>query len=154
MKLLPWLMANPDAVLAFIGAIGSLVGAGKVRRGRELAAKAEAAIDRWAYAAAEAIVKVAEATGDHDAGSLATKGLAFFRKMARAAGVEVTDAQEARARAVIVEALNRLGERLDPAARARLGGAAREILRDLDRWQNLDPGPPAHGHAIDLTVRK
>lgn len=150
MKLLPWILANPDAVAAFVTLLGSVIGVKRVQRARELA---EVQVERWANAAAEAIVKVAEATGDHDAEALANKGLQFFRKMAAGAGVKLTPEHEARAHAILIEALNRLGERLQPEAKARLGGAARQLLRKLEDLKTYKAKPMRGGLGVEVTRR-
>lgn len=137
MKVFDWLQANPDAVGLLVGVLGTWFGAKRVKRIRD-AVLAE--VDRWAYAAAEAVVKVAEATDSHDAQALAAKGMTFLRALAAGAGITLKPEQEARAQSIIVEALNRLGEQARPAAKEKLGGAARELLRNLERLREVKGG--------------
>lgn len=137
MKVLQWLQSNPDAVALILGTIGAWFGAKRVAKAKTVAL---AEVDRWANAAAAAITKVAEATSDHDAAALAAKAMGFLRALAAGAGVKLTEAQEDRARSIIVEGLNHYQNVASEAAAKKLGGAARELLRNLERLEKLQGG--------------
>jgi hypothetical protein len=135
MKLLDFILANPDVALAAVTTIGGWLG---LNRWRKKSAKAAEIVDRCAAAAVVALERVIASgkvpkTADH-----AAKIMKLFREFLAAYDVHLTPELELRAKSRMADALNHAAKyRADlvPAAidmsSALLGETANDLLHDI-----------------------
>lgn len=131
---------HPDLVITAVSTLLGLFGAQRWRAAVRAATAAE--VDRWANAAAAAVVVMIRAgvfRRDEDA---AAEWLQRFRILAAAAGVQLTDADERRASAVAHEAIAAAGQEQIMLEAAKIDAALRKLAADMHRLPKDPNGPP------------
>lgn len=122
MSILSLLVDRPQDVITALSFIGGLLGLRKYNKKREAAA---AEVSRWASTAAALVVGAIQHGLIDDEDEAIRRGLARFKALASAAGVEVTPAHEAKAAGVITEAAA-------VAAQAAVKDAAQRLYKAAD----------------------
>lgn len=147
MKLLDFVLANPDIAIAAATTIGGWLG---ITRWRKKNLKTAEIVDQCAAAAVVALERVI-ASGKAKNADYATKIMKLFREFLAAYDVHLTPELELRAKSRMADALNRAAKTradLVPAAidlsNSLLGDTANELLHDIRRreYERKRAAPP------------
>lgn len=132
--------ANPDTVLTIVTALLGLLGLGRWRQSVRNSTAGE--VDRWASVAAGGVVLAIRSGlfATHEA-ALASF-LAHFRKLAAAAGVNVTPDHEQRAIAIAQEQLVSAGQRALVDQAAKLKTTLDHFAASMAKLQETAHGTP------------
>jgi hypothetical protein len=122
MSILSLLADRPQDVVTVISFIGGLLGLRRHAKKRQAIA---AEVSRWASTAAALVVGAIQHGLITDDDEAIRRGLARFKALASAAGVEITPAHEAKAVSMIAEAAT-------AAAQVALKDAAQQLYRAAD----------------------
>lgn len=134
MSILDLVRNNPDAVVTGVSTVLGWLGVSAWRKKRAATA---AEVDRWA-AVAVAVIVVAIKNGVFNDNEAAVNAyLERFRKLAKAAGVEIKPEHEARALLIAQEKIAQAIGVVAEIEAGRLGAAAEALLANLERLSAL-----------------